>query len=283
MTFFTAHVTLIVQCLKCPICLTLTAGSRVTISTSRGTVEAMTSHTSRCASPHTARVSATRVSAARPFRRAMRIAAPTILVAAILPVGVATSAHADEEINPSLSVEAATVVDLDGNPIPVSEDPGVPGGVSQNAGVAQTPAGEAGGGAGASGDLRHALGSKQSRDMKGYEPSLYRGEWFMPKKEHRRRCIMDRESNNLYRAVSAGGKYRGAYQMNRALAIGATHMMMKEVRKEMGKPGVRALKRLREIPTQQWNRYWQDRAFWTIWRKGKGSFHWRHTIPGTRC
>ena len=213
----------------------------------------------------------------------MRIAAPTILVAAILPVGVATSAHADEEINPSLSVEAATVVDLDGNPIPVSEDPGVPGGVSQNAGVAQTPAGEAGGGAGASGDLRHALGSKQSQDMKGYEPSLYQGKWFMPKKEERRRCIMDRESNNLYRAVSAGGKYRGAYQMNRALAIGATHMMMKEVRKEMGKPGVRALKRLREIPTQQWNRYWQDRAFWTIWRKGKGSFHWRHTIPGTRC
>jgi hypothetical protein len=172
---------------------------------------------------------------------------------------------------------------MDGNPIPVSEDPGVPGGDSQNAGVAQTPAGEAEGGAGASGDLSHALGSRKSKDMKGYEPSLYRGKWFMPKKEHRRRCIMDRESNNFYRAVSAGGKYRGAYQMNRALAIGATHMMMKEVRKEMGRPGVRALKRLREIPTQQWNRYWQDRAFWTIWRKGKGAFHWRHTIPGTRC
>ena len=31
----------------------------------------------------------------------MRIAAPTLLVAAILPVGVATTAHADEEINPS--------------------------------------------------------------------------------------------------------------------------------------------------------------------------------------
>ena len=67
--------------------------------------------------------------------------------------------------------------------------------------------------------------------MKGYEPSLYRGKWFMPKKEERRRCIMDRESNNLYRAVSAGGVYRGAYQMSRGLAIGATHMMMKEVRK----------------------------------------------------
>ena len=209
----------------------------------------------------------------------MRIAIPTILVTALLPAVVATTAHADEEINPSLSVEAATVVDLNGNPIPVSQVPGDPDGDSQNAGDAQAPAG----GADVSGDLSHALGSKKSKDMKGYEPSLYRGKWFMPKKEHRRRCIMDRESNNLYRAVSAGGKYRGAYQMNRALAIGATHMMMKEVRKEMGKPGVRALKGLREIPTQQWNRYWQDRAFWTIWRKGKGAFHWRHTIPGTRC
>ena len=224
-----------------------------------------------------------RIPAHRRPGRAMRVAVPTILIAAFLPAIVATTAHADEEINPSLSVEVATVVDMDGNPMPVSEGPAVPGGDTQNAGVAQTPAGEAEGGAGASGDLSHALGSKKSKDMKGYEPSLYRGKWFMPKKEHRRRCIMDRESNNLYRAVSAGGKYRGAYQMNRALALGATHMMMKEVRKEMGKPGVRALKRLREIPTQQWNRYWQDRAFWTIWRKGKGAFHWRHTIPGTRC
>ena len=238
----------------------------------------MASFSSRHISPH-----ATRVFAARPVVRAMRIAAPTILVAAFLPAVVATTAHADEEINPSLSVEAATVVDMDGNPIPVSEDPGAPAGDGQNAADAQASAGEAEVGADASVDLRHALGSKQSQDMKGYEPSLYQGKWFMPKKEERRRCIMDRESNNLYRAVSAGGKYRGAYQMNRALAIGATHMMMKEVRKEMGKPGVRALKRLREIPTQQWNRYWQDRAFWTIWRKGKGSFHWRHTIPGTRC
>ena len=226
--------------------------------------------TSRHASHRTARIVA-----CRPLARAVRIAVPTVLVAAFLPAVMATTAHADEEINPSLSVEAATVVDMDGNPIPVSEDPGVPAGDGQNAADAQAPSGEAEGGAIGSDDLSHALGSKQSQDMKGYEPSLYQGKWFMPKKEERRRCIMDRESNNLYRAVSAGGVYRGAYQMNRGLAIGATHMMMKEVRKEMGKPGVQALKRLREIPTQQWNRYWQDRAFWTIWRKGKGAFHWR--------
>ena len=257
-----------------PICRKLTASSGVTISRSLGTVGTMFEHTARHSSRHSGRIPAD-----RPLGRAMRIAVPTILVAALLPAVVATTAHADEEINPSLSVEAATVVDLNGNPIPVSQDPGDPDGDSQNAGDAQAPAG----GADVSGDLSHALGSKKSKDMKGYEPSLYRGKWFMPKKDHRRRCIMDRESNNLYRAVSAGGMYRGAYQMSRALAIGATHMMMKEVRKEMGKPGVQALKRLRKIPTQQWNRYWQDRAFWTIWRKGKGAFHWRHTIPGTRC
>jgi hypothetical protein len=28
-------------------------------------------------------------------------------------------------------------------------------------------------------------------------------------------------------------------------------------------------------PVVKWNRYWQDRAFWTIWRKGKGKSHWR--------
>ncbi len=243
-----------------------TRDSDVTISRSFGTVKSMTVHDLG---------SVSRNDAVRPLGRVMRIAAPTFLVAAFLPAVVATTAHADEEINPSLSVEAATVVDMDGNPIPVTEDPGFPEGDSRNAVDAQAPAGGVEGGAIGVSVLSHALGSKESQDMKGYEPSLYQGKWFMPNKEERRRCIMDRESNNSYRAVSAGGVYRGAYQMNRGLAIGATHMMMKEVRKEMGKPGVQALKRLREIPTQQWNRYWQDRAFWTIWRKGKGAFHWR--------
>jgi hypothetical protein len=242
----------------------------VTISRSLGTVGEMSVLTSRLTSRRTARIVA-----GRPLTRAVRIAVPTVLVAAFLPAVMATTTHADEEIDPSLSVEAATVVDMDGNPIPVSEDPGVPAGDGQNAADAQAPSGEAEGGAIGSDDLSHALGSKQSQDMRGYEPSLYQGKWFMPKKEERRRCIMDRESNNSYRAVSAGGVYRGAYQMNRGLAIGATHMMMKEVRREMGEPGVQALRQLRKIPTQQWNRYWQDRAFWTIWRKGKGAFHWR--------
>jgi hypothetical protein len=105
--------------------------------------------------------------------------------------------------------------------------------------------------------------------------SLYQGKWFMPKHEGRRQCIMKRESSGNYEAVSARGLYRGAYQMSRALAVGATWMMQREVRREMGDEGVRMLRQLREIPPNKWNRYWQDRAFWTVWSHGKGKRHWR--------
>ena len=80
---------------------------------------------------------------------------------------------------------------------------------------------------------------------------------------------MDRESNFSYRAVGAG-TYFGAYQMNRGLAIGATRTMEPEVRSEMGAEGVKILRSLRSIAPNRWNRYWQDRAFYTIWRNGIG-------------
>jgi hypothetical protein len=33
---------------------------------------------------------------------------------------------------------------------------------------------------------------------------------------------------------------------------------------------------------QQWNRYWQDRAFWTIWRDGRGKSHWVNGVRKCR-
>lgn len=204
----------------------------------------------------------------------MHVRVVVVTTALAVAVGALGSpAGADEEISPSLTVESADLVDINGNPIPVTDDPGSPAGDGENA--VDTAAEAVDRGARLAIELSHALGSTDSQDMKGYEVSLYQGKWYMPKKEDRRRCIMDREANNNYRAVSAGGKYRGAYQMNRKLAIGATHMMLSEVRRELGDQAVQVLKQLRKIPTQQWNRYWQDRAFWTIWRKGKGAFHWR--------
>jgi hypothetical protein len=130
-------------------------------------------------------------------------------------------------------------------------------------------------------ELKFARGEGKSKDTRGHMRSLYQGKWYMPKKEAVRKCIIDRESNFDYKAVSRGGIYRGAYQMNRALAVGVSWMMQKEIRKEMGPEGLKLVRALRSTKTQLWNRYMQDRAFWTIWRKGKGSRHWG--VGATMC
>lgn len=118
-------------------------------------------------------------------------------------------------------------------------------------------------------------GEGKAGDTRGVMKSLYQGKWFVEKHESIRRCIVRRESDGNYKVVSAGGLYRGAYQMNRSLALGATHQMLDEVVEEFGPEAADIVRQLRDMPTQQWNRYWQDRAFWTVWRKGKGAFHWR--------
>jgi hypothetical protein len=117
-----------------------------------------------------------------------------------------------------------------------------------------------------------------ANQMVGVADSLYRGKWFVKRHEPRRKCIIRRESKANYEAVSAGGLYRGAYQMSRALAIGATWMMQPEVRKEMGAEGLAMVEALRGVPPNKWNRYWQDRAFWTVWAKGEGKRHWRSGV-----
>ncbi|MFM8515822.1 MAG: hypothetical protein ACKOBJ_06140 [Actinomycetota bacterium] len=131
-------------------------------------------------------------------------------------------------------------------------------------------------------ELAHALGSAQSLDLLGLMPSLYRGKWFKPGRDDVRKCLVDFETNGNYKAVSSGGIYRGAYQFSRRLAIGATWMMQAEVRKEFGDSAVEIVKSLRDRPMQQWNRYWQDRAFWTIWRDGRGKYHWANGVRKCR-
>lgn len=121
-------------------------------------------------------------------------------------------------------------------------------------------------------EAAHARGSRAAVDLRGWMPSLYTGKWFMPGKEDVRRCILDRESNFNY--LSSNGTYHGAYQMSSALARGATWMMQGEVRREMGNEGVAIVQALRKVSPNKWNRYWQDRAFWTVWRNGSGARHW---------
>ena len=114
--------------------------------------------------------------------------------------------------------------------------------------------------------------------------SQHRGVAYSPKHEKIRRCIRARESDNEYGAVSRTGKYRGAYQFSPALKVGAGWMIQKQLRKTHGrKVAVQTGRLLRSTPMNQWAIYWQDRAFWTIWRDGKGRSHWAATVPGTDC
>ncbi len=128
-------------------------------------------------------------------------------------------------------------------------------------------------------ETAYAFGSPKSNDRIGYERSLYQGKWYMPNREDLRKCISKVESRHRYKA--GGGYYRGAYQFSKSLARGVTWMMQPEVKKEMDDAGVNLIKQLRKTPMNNWNRYWQDRAFWTIWANGQGKSHWRGA--SSRC
>lgn len=122
---------------------------------------------------------------------------------------------------------------------------------------------------------------RRAQDMTGYEPSLYTGKWHSPRHEDFRRCIMDRESNFNYRAANRSSSARGAYQfLDRSWRIPLTHMMMKEDKRTGGHLREEILA-LRDISIQKWDRYWQDRAFWTAFRHGEGKHHWHYS--GSPC
>lgn len=199
------------------------------------------------------------------MRGTIAAVATAMLVAGVLGAPTASATENPEDEIPSEFQDLTEgIIDPE-----TGEEVPVPSGDAGNAAFVENPAERI------ARELAHALGSEDSLDIRGLEPSLYRGKWFRPGKEDVRKCIADRESNGNYKAVSAGGIYRGAYQFSRRLAIGATWMMQAEVRKEFGDTAVDIVKSLRDRPMQQWNRYWQDRAFWTIWREGRGKHHWR--------
>lgn len=123
--------------------------------------------------------------------------------------------------------------------------------------------------------------SRDARDMVGYEESLYTGDWYQPSAEPIRKCIMHRESRYHYRTANPVSSARGAYQfLDNSWRQPLVWMMLDESRKN--RDGlVDEIKALAAKPINQWNRYYQDRAFWTAWRFGDGAKHWYH--PGIRC
>ena len=126
--------------------------------------------------------------------------------------------------------------------------------------------------------LDFTMKSPDTLDMRGVEPSLYRGTYFRASVEPKRQCVAKRESEGHYDVVSHDG-YLGAYQMSPALARGATWMMLDEHKRLLGEDvAKRVLATLRRTPVNEWPRYWQDAAFSTVFNwehTGSGAKHWR--------
>lgn len=126
---------------------------------------------------------------------------------------------------------------------------------------------------------REAAAARSSRadDMRGPLPSLYRGKYFNSDQESFRRCVADREGSFTYMVRGGGGNnYYGTYQFSSAFQNGVPYMMAKE--SKATKDGLRkeALS-LRSKAINKWNRYWQDRAFFTVLNfngKWTGKHHW---------
>jgi len=123
----------------------------------------------------------------------------------------------------------------------------------------------------------HPAESRAAHDMKGFEQSLYQGKWYDKKWESKRKCIMWRESRFNYRAANKSSSARGAYQfLDSQWRVSLTHMLMHEHADKK-----KELLALRKKPIHKWNRYWQDAAFYTAWRNGKGAKHWH--LTGSKC
>jgi hypothetical protein len=119
--------------------------------------------------------------------------------------------------------------------------------------------------------------STAAQDWKGYEPSLYIGKHYDSKWAHVRKCIMHKESRFNYRTRSSISTASGAYQfLDSKWRSGLIYMMLDESRST--RDGlIDDLKTLRNKPIHTWNRYYQDRAFYTAWDNGKGAKHWDQT------
>jgi hypothetical protein len=128
--------------------------------------------------------------------------------------------------------------------------------------------------------------SKDAKKLKGYKKSLYRGKYYHPDQEKFRWCVMKRESHHNYRAANKTSSARGAYQfLDSQWREGLSYMMVKESKKS--DDGLIAnIRNLKGKPIHSWNRYYQDRAFFTALNyngKWSGKKHWNMTVPGTGC
>jgi hypothetical protein len=107
-------------------------------------------------------------------------------------------------------------------------------------------------------------------------PSTYQGKHFDARWESWRRCVVWRESRDNAKAANRSSSARGLYQfLDRSWRTSLTHMLIPEHKQRRTE-----VIALRAKPINQWPRYWQDAAFWTVLNKGTGAKHWAY---GSSC
>jgi len=110
----------------------------------------------------------------------------------------------------------------------------------------------------------------------GYATSQYKGKWYAPKWEGIRKCIQYHESRFNYSSRSKISSAMGSYQfLDRSWRGSLVYMMLEE------QGNRHEIKQLRHKPISKWSRYYQDRAFFTVWRHGEGAKHW--SLQESRC
>jgi hypothetical protein len=113
-----------------------------------------------------------------------------------------------------------------------------------------------------------------SYSLRGVFKSAYVGSFYDKRYEKKRMCIVKRESNGYYTVVSRGGYY-GAYQFGDGWRKGAASLMYRSLKKEVGAANaLRLVNALKAKHINKWSRYWQDRAFWTVFNHGRGAGNW---------
>lgn len=88
----------------------------------------------------------------------------------------------------------------------------------------------------------------------------------------KRACVVHRESRDNPKATN--GSHHGLYQFSVPLSEGAAWMMQADPIEPITS---RVRKWLQSKPAKEWPRYWQDRAFYTVYNwtgPGSGAKHW---------
>jgi len=186
-----------------------------------------------------------------------------VALAATLPLATAAPATADGDHTPPAQLQG---IGREGPHTDIYNQPKRPG-VTYMTGVYGPPA---------AGSIAIPVVERGQKLSNG--KSLYTGRWYDRADEKIRVCIRWHESRDAYGANTGTGKYRGAYQLSTAMAVGAGWMVQRELRRMLPKSAaVQIGKKLRATKTNNWAAYWQDMAFWLVWDHGAGRDHWAAT------